>query len=211
VWSWRPDAGVKWCGAIRAATVANKPVHRGERGVSRKPSCRESRNVCGEPVVTTLVCFHSSHTGLRVHRAPGFPCALRPKEGSRRWQNSDARCRENAESYPLLSFRDARSAGGQSCPERIFVVMDSPMRLAPHPDCFAIRPLPALRGEVTPAVVSSNMTVNSARGCSPSPSPRLRGEGRGEGKRLPKGIDPHRHSGAMRSIEPGIHNHHRLI
>jgi len=26
VWSWRPDAGVKWCGAIRAATVANKPV-----------------------------------------------------------------------------------------------------------------------------------------------------------------------------------------
>jgi hypothetical protein len=76
VWSWRPDAGVKWCGAIRAATVANKPVHRGELGVSRKPSCRESRNVCGEPVVTTLVCFHSI-----AHGAAGASCArlsLRP-------------------------------------------------------------------------------------------------------------------------------------
>jgi hypothetical protein len=72
--------------------------HRGDLGVSRKPSCRESRNVCGEPVVTTLVCFHSSHTGLRVHRAPGFPCALRLKEGARRWQNSDASCREKVES-----------------------------------------------------------------------------------------------------------------
>jgi hypothetical protein len=36
VWSWRPDAGVKSCGAIRMATVARKPVHRGEREVSRK-------------------------------------------------------------------------------------------------------------------------------------------------------------------------------
>jgi hypothetical protein len=26
VWSWRPDAGVKRCGAIHAATVATKPV-----------------------------------------------------------------------------------------------------------------------------------------------------------------------------------------
>jgi len=26
VWSWRPDAGVKSCGAIRMATVARKPV-----------------------------------------------------------------------------------------------------------------------------------------------------------------------------------------
>jgi hypothetical protein len=26
VWSWRPDAGVKWRGSIRAATVARKPV-----------------------------------------------------------------------------------------------------------------------------------------------------------------------------------------
>jgi hypothetical protein len=49
VWSWRPDAGVKSCGdasgptgfcdvsSIRKATVANKPGHRGEHEVSRKP------------------------------------------------------------------------------------------------------------------------------------------------------------------------------
>jgi hypothetical protein len=43
VWSWRPDAGVKWRGAIRAATVANKPGHRGELGISRKPLRRECR------------------------------------------------------------------------------------------------------------------------------------------------------------------------
>jgi hypothetical protein len=30
----------------------------------------------GEPVVTMLVCFFISHARLRVHRAPGFPCAL---------------------------------------------------------------------------------------------------------------------------------------
>jgi hypothetical protein len=45
VWSWRPDAGVKFAGSNLQATVANKPVHRGELGVSRKPLRRESRNV----------------------------------------------------------------------------------------------------------------------------------------------------------------------
>ena len=33
---------------------------------------------------------HSSHTGLRVHPAPGFPCALCPREGQR-----DRKTREN--------------------------------------------------------------------------------------------------------------------
>ena len=36
VWSWRPDAGVKLCGEIRAAMVARKPVHQGELDISRK-------------------------------------------------------------------------------------------------------------------------------------------------------------------------------
>src|SRR5258705_9584917 len=39
------------------ATVSNKPGHRGEREVSRKPLRREGRVYSGEPVVTTLVCF----------------------------------------------------------------------------------------------------------------------------------------------------------
>src|SRR5882672_4237431 len=30
----------------------------------------------GEPVVTTLVWFYFFHARLRVHWAPGFPCAL---------------------------------------------------------------------------------------------------------------------------------------
>ena len=36
VWSWRRDAGVKPAGGIPPATVARKPVHRGEREISRK-------------------------------------------------------------------------------------------------------------------------------------------------------------------------------
>ena len=45
VWSWRPDAGVKFAEQSAQATVANKPDHRGERGISRKPLRRESRIV----------------------------------------------------------------------------------------------------------------------------------------------------------------------
>jgi hypothetical protein len=43
VWSWRPDAGAKCRGVFRDTTVARKPGHRGERGISRKPLRRESR------------------------------------------------------------------------------------------------------------------------------------------------------------------------
>jgi len=45
VWSWRPDAGVKFAGNALQATVAKKPGHRGERGISRKPLRREGRTV----------------------------------------------------------------------------------------------------------------------------------------------------------------------
>ena len=37
VWSWRRDAGAKLAGSVPPATVANKPAHRGEREISRKP------------------------------------------------------------------------------------------------------------------------------------------------------------------------------
>ena len=36
VWSWRPDAGVKFRGTIREATVAKEPGHRGEHEVTVK-------------------------------------------------------------------------------------------------------------------------------------------------------------------------------
>ena len=38
--------------------------------------------------MTTLVCFLISHARLRVHRAPGFPCALFIEGGS--YNNSGA-------------------------------------------------------------------------------------------------------------------------
>jgi hypothetical protein len=61
---------------IRQATVATKPGHRGEYEGNRKTIARGMPECLGVPVVTTLVCFHPLHTRLRVHRAPGIPCAL---------------------------------------------------------------------------------------------------------------------------------------
>src|SRR6266436_6120188 len=58
------------------ATVSNKPGHRGEREVSRKPIARGMPGVSGVTVVTMLVCFFISHARLRAHRALGIPCAL---------------------------------------------------------------------------------------------------------------------------------------
>jgi hypothetical protein len=55
--------------------------------------------VSGVTVVTTLVCFFISHARLRVHRAPGIPCALYFRRGETILQNSDASRREIAESY----------------------------------------------------------------------------------------------------------------
>ena len=43
VWSWHPDAGVKFAGATLRATVAKKPGRRGERDISRKPLRGECR------------------------------------------------------------------------------------------------------------------------------------------------------------------------
>jgi hypothetical protein len=70
------------------ATVSNKPGRRGERGVSRKTIARgmpgDFRCTCGDytRVLTTL------HTRLRVHWAPGIPCALCFQKAGRSWQTS---------------------------------------------------------------------------------------------------------------------------
>jgi hypothetical protein len=61
---------------IHKATVANKPGHRGERGISRNTIAQGKPECCGEPVVTGSCAFHHLHARLRVHQAPGFPCAL---------------------------------------------------------------------------------------------------------------------------------------
>src|SRR5258706_12176640 len=88
------------------ATVSNKPGHRGEREVSRKTIARGMPGRSGVTVVTTLVCFFISHARLRVHRAPGIPCALYFRRGETVLQNSGASRREIAESYLLWLFEN---------------------------------------------------------------------------------------------------------
>src|SRR6202043_1497620 len=100
VWSWRPDAGVKLAGSIPPMTVARKPGHRGEHGISRKPLRRESRIASAEPVCSCAFFCAFLHTRPRVQRAPGFPCALLFR-GWQSTQNSGASRRENADAHPL--------------------------------------------------------------------------------------------------------------
>ena len=78
VWFWRPDAGVKFLGSqcFSGMTGARKPGPREEHEGNRKTIARGMPEMFGLPVVTMLVCFHSSHTRLRVRPAPGIPCAL---------------------------------------------------------------------------------------------------------------------------------------
>ena len=59
------------------ATVSNKPGHRGEHEGNRNTIARGMPGETGVTVVTMLVCFtYHLHARLRVHRAPGIPCAL---------------------------------------------------------------------------------------------------------------------------------------
>src|SRR5260370_41463096 len=69
------------------ATVSNKRGHRGEREVSRKTIARGMPGDPGVTVVTMLVCFFTLHARLRVHRAPGIPCALCLSRRERLMQN----------------------------------------------------------------------------------------------------------------------------
>jgi hypothetical protein len=55
----------------------NKAGHRGERGISRKPSRRECRIASAEPVCSCAPSLCTMHTRPRVQRAPGIPCTLR--------------------------------------------------------------------------------------------------------------------------------------
>jgi hypothetical protein len=68
--------------SICEATVAKEPGHRGARKKPLKPLRRESR--FGPVNLWCLpTCFLPLHVGPRVHRTPGFPCALFVSEGQR--------------------------------------------------------------------------------------------------------------------------------
>jgi hypothetical protein len=82
VWSWRPDAGVKFVRNFSRATVARKPGHRGEHGISRKPLRRESRM---PPLdlyarVRFFVHFCTRDRGCSAHPAFPAPSSLRGRE-----------------------------------------------------------------------------------------------------------------------------------
>src|SRR5690348_12453823 len=72
----------------------------------------------GEPVVTLLACFFISHARLRVHRAPGIPCALsaqtpcvcRDQKGEQRKTSCGhpAGTRSRAREREALAFGTAR-------------------------------------------------------------------------------------------------------
>ena len=67
VWSWRRDAGVKFVSKSSRATVAKKPVHRGERDISRK-AIAQGMSVCS-PLTCMLVC--SSCCASSAHGTAG--------------------------------------------------------------------------------------------------------------------------------------------
>src|SRR3954465_4783331 len=74
-----PDASTlasSFAEVILLATVTNKPDHRGDHEGNRKTIARGMPGCSGEPVVTTSCAFYFLHARLRVHRAPGIPCAL---------------------------------------------------------------------------------------------------------------------------------------
>src|SRR5262245_59482800 len=78
------------------ATVARKPGHRGERGVSRKPIAQGMPDCFGEPVVTNSCAFYVAHeaAGASITRHSLRPLIIR---GTTMVQNSGDACRENAE------------------------------------------------------------------------------------------------------------------
>ena len=73
VWSRRPDAGAKRVEDVFMRDGDNKArSHRGEHGISRKPSCRECRRrrlTCGD----LLVCFFIRTQGCGRGWRPAFP------------------------------------------------------------------------------------------------------------------------------------------
>jgi hypothetical protein len=103
------------CADVRAATVARKPVHRGEHAISRKPSRREGRDASAEPVCSCAFPFvqlaHETAGAARTR------LSLRPllfREGAKLTQTSGISCRENADAY--LPVVIARESGRSSTP-----------------------------------------------------------------------------------------------
>jgi hypothetical protein len=115
VWSWSPDAGIKPVDDLHGRRWQKSPVHRREHEVNRLPhragNAGSFRRTCGDE----LVCVLHLHTRLRVHRAPGIPCALHSPEGRLYSITRADLCRGNAKSRlpfdRLNQMRTMRPAG----------------------------------------------------------------------------------------------------
>ena len=73
VWSWSPDAGIKLAGDEPAGDGGYKARYTGESGgISRKPFCRECRNV-RRALGFELVCLSLCTRGRGCDVHPAFP------------------------------------------------------------------------------------------------------------------------------------------
>src|SRR6266481_5791446 len=105
------------------ATVSNKPGHRGEHEVSRKTIARgmpgDFRCDRGDYARALFIL----RARLRVHRAPGIPCALCSQKARRSWQTSRS-IRGEIAKLCLTSLRGAKRRS-------------NPLFSATSMDCFA--------------------------------------------------------------------------
>jgi hypothetical protein len=83
-WSWHPDAGVKFANSFLASDGGQKARRTGEIALyAVAPSRRECR-FAASPVVTELACsFYFARKAMGAGNAPGIPCALYFRRGSR--------------------------------------------------------------------------------------------------------------------------------
>jgi hypothetical protein len=91
------------------------PVTRESSEETVKTIARGMPDCFGEPVVTNSCASNLSHARLRVHRAPGIPCALCFSEGNAFQKLGRETRRGNADSRPPLSC--SASGGASSIPE----------------------------------------------------------------------------------------------
>src|SRR5258705_9718354 len=97
-------------------TVSNKPGHRGEREVSRKTIAQGRPAGCGEPVVTTLMCFVLFRTrgcGCIGHPAFPAPSVLGGANGSSKTSGASRRGIAEAHLEFNVIARSDLSAGAQ--------------------------------------------------------------------------------------------------
>src|SRR5665213_238484 len=81
----------------------------------------------GVTVVTTLVCFFNLHARLRVHRAPGIPCALYIERAERKQHLAQKTRGEIAKSCPSVIARSDLSAEAQRAKAEATKQSNSPL------------------------------------------------------------------------------------